>query len=161
MADQAPTIRLARRDDAPAVAEMWSTMAAQHRAYDPDVWCWKPEAVRTWRDEFADAAERDNMVCLVAERGDGMLCGFAQSAVKRSAPIFANDWMGEVWDLFVRPDCRGQGTGRALMEETFRRLREKGATKAILHVALENTAARKLYEKMGMRSVMVRMHKTL
>ena len=47
------------------------------------------------------------------------------------------------------------------MEAVFEQLKVGGAEAVILHVAQANEAAVRLYEKVGMRSVMYRMFKKL
>ena len=52
-------------------------------------------------------------------------------------------------ELYVVPDKRGQGIGRALMDEVFAVAREKGAGHIELNTAETDVAARALYEKLG------------
>lgn len=51
--------------------------------------------------------------------------------------------------LAVRPAYRGQGIGRALMEECIGRCRMKDIKAIALHTAVIMSAARKMYEDMG------------
>jgi GNAT superfamily N-acetyltransferase len=48
-------------------------------------------------------------------------------------------------DLFVVPESRGQGVGRALIEECARRAREHGATQLVWETAPGNETAQRLY----------------
>ncbi|UYO98352.1 GNAT family N-acetyltransferase [Microbacterium sp. M28] len=59
----------------------------------------------------------------------------------------------EVKHLFLRPEARGQGWGRAILEELERRAREFGATELVLdtHHTLESAGA--LYERSGFESI--------
>jgi ribosomal protein S18 acetylase RimI-like enzyme len=52
-------------------------------------------------------------------------------------------------ELYVVPDRRGQGLGRALMEAAMDHARERGAGYMDLGTAETDTAARALYEKLG------------
>jgi ribosomal protein S18 acetylase RimI-like enzyme len=154
-------IRTATEADVDAVAAMWGQMASQHHAYDADVWCWSREAIGEWADQYRKGLGAEDMIQLVADEGDGDLLGFSQGLVKDTPPIFANDRMGEVWDLFVSPAARHRGVGRRLMDVTFQAMRERGAGSVILHVALVNEDAARFYESLGMRPVMTRMFRTL
>jgi ribosomal protein S18 acetylase RimI-like enzyme len=49
-------------------------------------------------------------------------------------------------DLFVAPEARGQGVGRALIEECRRRAREHGATELIWETTPDNETAQRLYD---------------
>lgn len=56
-------------------------------------------------------------------------------------------------NIAVREDCRGQGIGRALVEEVMDRARMEGAGSISLEVRESNVEARKLYETLGFRAV--------
>ena len=155
------TIRPARRDDADAVGPVWQHMAEQHRAYDPEVWCWALDAPDRYVRGFAEFFDRDDMVLLVAEEDDGALVGVAVGNIRDTLPTFQTRTNGFVWDLCVLPTHRRRGIGRRLMEEMFDEMKRRGCDDVILHVALRNRAGIRLYEKLGMRPVMYRMYKRL
>jgi GNAT superfamily N-acetyltransferase len=48
-------------------------------------------------------------------------------------------------DLFVVPEARGRGVGKALIEECRRRAREHGAAELIWETAPDNQTAQRLY----------------
>jgi ribosomal protein S18 acetylase RimI-like enzyme len=52
-------------------------------------------------------------------------------------------------ELYVLPDLRGRGIGRALLEATIATARERGADGIDLNTGETDTAARALYESMG------------
>ncbi len=52
-------------------------------------------------------------------------------------------------ELYVVPDRRGQGIGRALMEAAMEVAREEGAAYMDLGTGEDDVAARALYEKLG------------
>lgn len=58
---------------------------------------------------------------------------------------------GHVRNLVVAPEARGDGIGVELMRAAARALRAGGAGEWHLNVKCDNTAAIKLYEKLGMR----------
>ncbi len=59
---------------------------------------------------------------------------------------------GEVFTLYVHPDCQDRGIGRTLMAAAFAGLREKGLMRAYVWV-LDSNPARYFYERMGGRYV--------
>jgi GNAT superfamily N-acetyltransferase len=52
-------------------------------------------------------------------------------------------------DLFVTPDARGTGAGRALLEAAAEVARERGASALVWSTAPDNTTAQRLYDRTG------------
>ena len=52
-------------------------------------------------------------------------------------------------ELYVAPDRRGQGLGRALLEAAMEAARAEGATHMDLNTSEDDVAARALYERLG------------
>jgi ribosomal protein S18 acetylase RimI-like enzyme len=65
-------------------------------------------------------------------------------------------WTGaeDCWieDLFIAPEARGSGLGRALVGAAFDRARERGCVRMELDVNEANPAAVGLYESLGFES---------
>ncbi|MDE3086811.1 MAG: GNAT family N-acetyltransferase [Acidobacteriota bacterium] len=88
--------------------------------------------------------ESDDTVVLVA--GDPPL----GVAVLRFRPaIFTTGLECSLAELYVVPDRRGRGTGRALMETSLRLAVERDADTMEICVDEPDTAARRLYESLG------------
>lgn len=78
----------------------------------------------------------------------------AQSAVgfTQLYPTFCSLAAGPIfvlYDLFVRPEARGQGIGRALMQRARRHAEESGALRIDLSTGKGNKPAHALYESLG------------
>jgi ribosomal protein S18 acetylase RimI-like enzyme len=52
-------------------------------------------------------------------------------------------------EFYVAPERRGQGLGRALLERVLEFARERGASRMDLGTAVDDRAARALYESVG------------
>lgn len=61
-------------------------------------------------------------------------------------------------NVAIRPQHRGQGIGRALMERVFAEARQLGARRATLEVRESNGAARRFYERLGFAVAGTRRH---
>ena len=85
----------------------------------------------------------DVTVLLVGDRPDG----FAELRFRRSIYTGALDAYLE--ELYVVPERRGQGLGRALLEAAMVHARERGARRIDLNTSEDDVAARALYERMG------------
>ena len=56
-------------------------------------------------------------------------------------------------ELYVAPERRGRGDGRALLEAAIERARERGASYMDLGTSEDDVAARALYERLGFEKV--------
>ena len=61
----------------------------------------------------------------------------------------ADETCGEIWSIYLRPDCWGKGLGTRLMRWGLAGLKKRGYLEATLWVLEENLAARAFYEKLG------------
>jgi GNAT superfamily N-acetyltransferase len=120
-----------------------------------------PEAITqsTW-SRFFDAYEPIH--ALVAERDgtvNGTLAGLAHYLFHRStiAPL-SNCYLQ---DLFTAEEARGQGVGRALIEEVYRRAESAGASRVYWQTQESNTTARRLYDRIGEKSEFIVYRKNL
>ena len=104
----------------------------------------------TWR-RLLDAGSP--MRGLVAERGEALV-GFAHCV------LHPYTW-GEgdacyLEDLFVDPDVRGTGAGRALIESVVERARAAGCGRIYWHTHTDNERARALYDMFSSADEFVR-----
>lgn len=56
---------------------------------------------------------------------------------------------GFVWGMYVAPEARGRGVGRALLRALIAHARSRGVERLTLGVATTNHAARELYRASG------------
>lgn len=89
------------------------------------------------------------MFGLVAE-SDGRIVGMTHCVVHRAT--WARECYVYLEDLFVAPDARGTGAGRALIEAVYKRAAEMGAEKVYWLTAETNETARALYDRVAERS---------
>ena len=70
---------------------------------------------------------------------------------------YAGAWVSfdqaEVMHIAVAPELRGQGVGTLIFGELIKAVKARGATSITLEVRPSNTAAIKLYENFGLKSV--------
>lgn len=88
--------------------------------------------------------DRDEFV-LVAERPKIGVIGFASAGRARRT---LEPYQGEIYTLYVTPDCQNQGVGTALLGGAFKRLAEESMNSVMLWVLARNPA-RFFYEAMG------------
>jgi len=85
----------------------------------------------------------DTVALLAGDEPDGF------AVLRFRASLYVDALECYLAELYVVPDKRGRGIGRALMDEVFAIAREKGATHIELNTSDDDVAARALYEKLG------------
>ena len=139
-------IRPARAPDIPAIHQMIMELASYERSL---------HEVSATEDDLraallAGPAGAPSLFAHVAEEG-GQAVGFALWFLSYST------WLGRhgihLEDLYVRPEWRGQGHGRALLAELARTCVERGYGRLEWSVLDWNAAARRLYESLGAAAV--------
>jgi ribosomal protein S18 acetylase RimI-like enzyme len=93
-----------------------------------------------WRKRLAD----EDRVRLVAQLDDRVVAtvGVGPSTYSRAADLTS---------MWVDPDVRHRGIGRALVEEAIQRSRDAGYKEIFLWVVDGNSNAERLYERLGFR----------
>ena len=124
-------------DEAPAVAALLAAFR-DHLGYD------QPSDA-SMLASVERIIVRDDAEYLLA--GDRAPAGVAQVRYRWSVWWDAEDCWLE--DLYVRPEARGSGLGRALTQAAIDRARERGCRRVELDVSSENPAALALYESLG------------
>jgi GNAT superfamily N-acetyltransferase len=79
--------------------------------------------------------------------------GFAHVLFHRST--WSKTWYCYLEDLFVRPDIRAKGIGRALVDATYKAADARGATRTYWSTQEFNYRARGLYDQVATKSPFV------
>lgn len=132
------TIRAATMHDLDALAEL---LDGYRQFYE------QPSNVQAARDFLRQRFGQADSRILVSENGEGALTGFVQLYPGVSTVGLNARWT--LNDLFVCPEGRERGTGRALMEAATQLAREHGVARLILMTQIENERAQHLYESLG------------
>lgn len=151
-------IRAMRPDDFDAVQEIFRTVHAMHQENRPDLYR-KLDAPLS-RAYYTQMVENPGGIALCAECG-GKVAGVAYTYMKAPTenPVMVPRITAFMDDLAVHPDFRGQGIGRALLEESRRQALARGAVSLELMVWVFNQNAIEFYEHAGMtpRSMIMEM----
>jgi ribosomal protein S18 acetylase RimI-like enzyme len=131
-----PSIRLASAADAPAFGRLLHAFNVEFGESTPDAEVIAERAAPL-------IASRDVAVLLAGDRPDG----FAELRFRPSLYTGALDAYLE--ELYVVPERRGHGLGRALLEAAMDYARERGAAHIDLGTSEDDLAARALYESAG------------
>ncbi|MCP1312798.1 MULTISPECIES: GNAT family N-acetyltransferase [unclassified Halomonas] len=130
--------RAATMSDLPALTEL---LDGYRRFYG------QPSNHQAARDFLEQRFGLGDSFILVSEDAAGELTGFVQLYPGLSTVGLDSRWT--LNDLFVRPQARGQGTGRALMQAAALLAREHGVARLVLMTQTDNAPAQALYESLG------------
>jgi len=131
-----PAVRLATPADATAFGRLLHRFNAEYDTPTP--------SADVIAERAAPLLESGEVTVLFA--GDGP-DGFAQLRFRPS--LYTGMLDAYVEELYVVPDRRGRGLGRALLEEAMEHARRRGAAHIDLGTSVDDVAARALYESAG------------
>jgi len=134
------SIRWAQTSDVPAVAALFN---AYRQFYE------QADDIALAEQFIAERMARADSIILVAEDVKGELLGFCQIYPSLCSVIAKP--IGVLYDLFVRPDARSGGVGRALLQAAATCGQEQGFARLDLTTARTNLPAQALYESLGWR----------
>jgi ribosomal protein S18 acetylase RimI-like enzyme len=133
-----PAVRRATPGDAAAVARLLHDFQREYDEPSP--------GVETLEERYEDLIRNKEMIVLLV--GDGP-DGFAQLRFRPWVYSAGNNAHSYLEELYVVPDLRGNGLGRALLETAMDTARAEGAEQMELGTSETDTAARALYESLG------------
>ncbi len=133
------TIRPLRPEDRDQWAEMWRDYLAFYETKVPD---------STFQSTFARLLGDDpnDFSCFVADL-DGQLLGLTHYLFHRHA--WKEESVCYLQDLYARPEARGTGVGRALIEAVYEEADRQKAPSVYWLTQENNHTARKLYDRIG------------
>lgn len=145
-------LREANEQDLPQISALGLAVNLQHRAHWPQLFRDGSAAMEQAR-YWTECLHASGAICLVAEQEDnfaGMLIGRVHTEPR--GPLLEACRIFRVSTLAVPAAHQRQGIGRALMLEGMRRATLAGAHELRLNVWHFNTAARALYESLGLHT---------
>jgi len=139
-----PTVRPLQERDRTHWDEMWAGYLA---FYETELW---PEVSD---DTFARILSGDLIGIVAVDEMDAPL-GFAHALLHQGT--WSPKLLCYLEDLFVRPEARGRGVGRALIEALAARGRDEGWLRLYWQTAADNRTAQALYDRLADRTKWVR-----
>jgi ribosomal protein S18 acetylase RimI-like enzyme len=129
-------IRLARADDALVFGELLRAFNTEFEAPTPSA-----DLIAARAAPLIESGELT--VLLAADGRDGF------AVLRFRASIYTGELDAYLEELYIVPERRGRGLGRALLETAIDHARERGAAHIELNTSENDVAARTLYESVG------------
>lgn len=154
-------IRLAKREDADAIARMWEDLVRYHQMIDEALPAATHNGGAMYAKRLTDRLDDTHTRVLVAEI-DGQVIGYVLGVIVDLVPeIFVQEYSGFLADIYVEEAYRGKGVGRALVDALRDWFRQRSVRYFEWNVAARNAAGRAFWNAMGGRDMMIRMRTTL
>jgi ribosomal protein S18 acetylase RimI-like enzyme len=149
-------VRRAEKGDIGRVASLAAELVRMHHAADPERFLPDRDVEKGYGWYLSRELGRDEAVVLVACR-DAAVVGYAYGTVEGRDWNLLIDDHGAIHDVFVAPDARRAGAGRALVLAMVAALEAAGAPRVVLSTMVGNDAAQRLFRACGFRPTMVEM----
>lgn len=151
------TIRLATEADLDAIAAMAVELVRMHHALDPDRFLVaRTGMVEGYRGWLASQRGQPDAVLLTDEHA-GSLRGYLFGRMEPRNWMELLDRHAALIDVYVVPDARRHGVGRALVEAFVAEAASRGAPRVVLRTAAKNEGAQALFRSLGFRDTMIEM----
>ena len=144
------SVRALQPEDKPQWAALWRAYLAFYDTTRP------PEIYDLYFERLIGADPQD-FNALVAE-ADGTLVGLAHYLFHRHGWSVENTCY--LQDLYAAPDARGKGVGRALIEAVYAEADAAGVPTVYWLTQDFNTQARKLYDRIGVKTPFIKYART-
>lgn len=142
--------------DLPAIARLAGVLVRQHYGFDAKRFLFidDPESGYAWW--FAKEL-RNKQALILCAKLSGKVVGYAYA---RKEPRDWNallDAHAALHDILVDESARRRGVGRQLLEGVLAAMKARGAPRVVLHTAVQNESAHRLFEALGFRRTMLEM----
>jgi ribosomal protein S18 acetylase RimI-like enzyme len=140
-------IRPARCEDAESVVGLWRCLVETHAVLDAAFALRSDASLRLERAVTRALVDPDVGVWVSERSGERL--GFCAACLERSDALAAETRRAAITELYVRPDARRQGRGRALVDAALAWAREHGAARVEVRVAARNAAGQAFWRAQG------------
>jgi ribosomal protein S18 acetylase RimI-like enzyme len=137
-------VRRATPDDAAVVGRLLWDFNTEFETETP--------SAEEFAGRFARLLGRDDQLVLLAESAERDPVGFGYLTFRDTA--YFDGPIGQLEELYVRPDLRDQRIGTALLQGFLAACRERGAGEMHINVDEVDTDARRFYERHGFLNIL-------
>ncbi len=150
-------IRSAEERDLPALGELGGGLVRMHHELDVSRFILPADVERGYQRWLGKERQNDDAIVLVAARSDGSVEGYLYGRIEERDWNLLLDEHAALHDILVRDDARGLGLGRRLVAAFIERVKARGVPRVVLHTAVGNERAQRLFRAVGFRPTMLEM----
>ncbi|MBN1390680.1 MAG: GNAT family N-acetyltransferase [Candidatus Thermoplasmatota archaeon] len=148
-------IRKARLQEADELVELWKRFMEQQRGLGrADVGDMLPRMRGNARDivkgYFSRSIRSRHGLVLVLE-DYGVIQGYMLSRIQKNIPVFKEDYIGYISDLYIKEGYRGEGVSTKMWKITLDWFQSKGISDISIRVLAYNDLAYNVYRSWGFR----------
>ena len=147
-------VRRATLDDLDEILSLWVHYIRVHRV-NPAYRNMPPDALKRRRKLFESHIREPESEVFVVMGGDGCIEGMLTCFEEENADYFYPPKYARFQTPFVRPEARGQGHLRRLLDEAYRWARERELTEARLYVSAMAESANRVAEEHGFEAIAI------
>ncbi len=141
------TLRPAILKDRDAVGALWLNLMREHEAMEP-LFVLAQDASLRWRNDFSTWIEDGTRKFMLAEQ-DGEIIGFIHAHRHLEPPVYVASPEVFVDEIYLRPESRGLGAGRLLLNAVRQWAEDLGAERLRFRVLAVNTNGIEFWERAG------------
>lgn len=147
-------VRDARRTESGFLAGMWRELMRLHSELDTrfTVSAEGENLYKRHLDEMIRS--REGRVLVAEANSTGLPVGFLLLEIHARSPLASGGAYGLISDIYVSPEWRRQGVGRALVADAVRWFTERKVGSIQLYVAVANPEALTFWQSVGMSTYM-------
>lgn len=146
-------VRLAGPSDLGRALSLWSALHREHEAHDPRYQL-ADDAEGRWATDFRDwTRSRESRVWLAFDGRKAV--GLLTAHLYQPSPMYREDLLVHVGDLYVSPGWRWDGLGSTLLDHAVAWGQSRGATQLQAGVLAANATGRMFWEARGARDYSV------
>lgn len=149
-------IRRATARDLPQIAVLAGQLVRQHFAFDAKRFLFIDDPEQGYKWWFGKELLNKQALILCAKL-DRQIVGYAYARLEPRDWNALLDAHGALHDILVADSARRKGVGKQLLKRTLAELKARGAPRVVLHTAIKNRAAQKLFAAVGFRRTMLEM----
>jgi ribosomal protein S18 acetylase RimI-like enzyme len=159
--DDSILIRPATRDDLVELGRLGAELVNLHHALDAQRFMRVGGDVAAGYARFLGSQLTNANGTVLVAVSRQTVCGYVYTTIEPRSWESLREEAGFIQDLIVTATERGRGVGTRLMVAALEWLRQRGVPRALLHTAVGNAAAQRLFDRLGFRPTMIEMTREL